>query len=209
MVLPLITTLEETSATPFPPGAANAPLLDPSASEAPPCAPSPLAELYDLHADFVYRSLLDLGVAPARAEDAMQDVFIIANQHLAGFQGTFYKAWLFRIAHSVARNARRAARRVRVEPLEDTQLVDHGASPFDRAAQAQQVRLLNDLLQQLKGPVREVFVLAELEQLPHAEIAAALDIHINTVAYRLNAARTSLERLLRQRRGLPASGKKP
>jgi RNA polymerase sigma-70 factor, ECF subfamily len=213
VVLRLLATLVGTSATPFQregaAGAEAAPRLESALSDAQPGAPVPLAELYDSHANFVYRSLLGLGVAPARAEDAMQDVFIIANQHLASFKGAFYKAWLFRIAHSVARNVRRAARRAQAEPLEDTPLVDHSASPFELAAQAQQVRLLNELLEQLKEQQREVFVLAELEQLPHTEIAKALGIHVNTVANRLNAARSRLERFLRNRQGLPGPGRKP
>lgn len=164
-----------------------------------PGAPVPLAELYDLYADFVYRSLVGLGIAPARAEDAMQDVFIIASRHLAAFEGSFYKAWLFRIAHSVARNVRRAVRRAEVEPLEEAQLVDGGASPFEHAVQAEEIRLLNHLLDQLKDREREVFVLAELEQMAQTEIAEALGIHVNTVANRLGAARSHLERLLRRR----------
>jgi RNA polymerase sigma-70 factor, ECF subfamily len=138
----------------------------------------------------------------------MQDVFIIANQHLATFQGTFYKAWLFRIAHSVARNARRAARRAQAESLDETQLVAPQASPFEHAAQAEQVRLLSELLEQLKDQQREVFVLAELEQLPQAEIAEALGVHVNTVANRLGAARSNLERLLRKRQSVPFLGRK-
>lgn len=187
---------------------AATPLSDSAASDAPANAPLPLAELYDAYADFVCRSLLRLGVAPARIEDVMQEVFIIASRHLASFQGTSYKAWLFRVADSMARNVRRAARHVQPVPLDDARLVDDGASPFDQAAQAQQVRLLNDLLDQLKGPQREVLVLAELEQLPHTEIAQLLGIHVNTVANRLNAARSNLERLLRKRESLLASGRR-
>jgi RNA polymerase sigma-70 factor (ECF subfamily) len=176
--------------------------------DARPGAPVAVAELYDSYADFVYRSLLGLGVAPAGAEDAMQDVFIIANQHLAAFAGTHYRAWLFRIAHSVARNVRRALRRGQAEPLDGAQLVDGGASPFERAAQSEEIRLLNELLDQLKDHQREVFVLAELEELQQIEIAEALGIHVNTVANRLNAARANLERLLRKRQSAPRLGKK-
>ena len=156
-----------------------------------------LAELYDAHADFVYRSLLSLGVAASRADDALQDVFIVANRHLPSFEGPFYKAWLFRLARSVASNARRSMRRVQDTSLESVQLIDDGASPFDQAAHAEQIRLLNVLLEALDAEQREVFVLAELEQLAQVEIAAALGVHVNTVANRLNAARASLERLLR------------
>jgi RNA polymerase sigma-70 factor, ECF subfamily len=176
--------------------------------DARPGAPVALAQLYDSYADFVYRSLLGLGVPPARADDAVQDVFIIANQHLAAFAGTHYRAWLFRITHSVARNVRRAVRRGQAEPLDGVQLVDGGASPFERAAQSEEIRLLNELLDQLKDRQREVFVLAELEELQQSEIAEALGIHVNTVANRLNSARSNLKRLLRKRQSALRPGKK-
>jgi RNA polymerase sigma-70 factor, ECF subfamily len=188
-------------------GAEDPSLRKDASADAQPSAPVPLAELYDSYAEFVYRSLVGLGIAPARAEDAMQEVFIIANQHLATFEGTFYKAWLFRIAHSVARNVRRAVRRIEAEPLEVAQLVDRGASPFEHAVQAEEIRVLNQLLDQLKDRQREVFVLAELEQMAQTEIAEALGIHVNTVANRLTAARSNLERLLRKRQRGLHSGK--
>lgn len=157
-----------------------------------------LAELYDRYAQSVYRCLIGLGVSPSLAEDAMQDGFIIANRHLPAFQGVFHRAWLFQIARSVALNVRRSQRRSGREPLDLEILVDPASSPFDQAARTQQVRLLNQLLDQLSERQREVFVLAELEQLTQAEIAQALEVHVNTVANRLAAARTKLERLLRR-----------
>jgi RNA polymerase sigma-70 factor (ECF subfamily) len=157
-----------------------------------------LAELYDTHADFVYRSLLSLGVLPSHAEDAMQDVFIVASRHLSSFEGSFYKAWLFRLAHSVARNVRRSQRRASATPVETVTLIDQRASPFEQAAYAEQVRLLQALLDELDEKQREVFLLAELEQLAHVEIAVALGVHVNTVANRLRAAREKLERSLRK-----------
>ena len=89
-------------------------------------------------------------------------------------------------------------RRVQGDPLEAVQLIDQRASPFEQAAHAEQIRLLHALLEGLEEEQREVFVLAELEQLPHVEIAAAIGVHVNTVANRLHAARANLERLLRK-----------
>ena len=158
-----------------------------------------LAELYDSYADFVYRSLVSLGVPPANAEDAMQDVFLVAHAKLDDFPGPFFKAWLFRLAHSIARNVRRSVRRADQANvvLDPDSLPDaRRASPFDNAAQAERIRLLHALLEQLDEDKRNVFILAELEQMPQVEIAAALGIHVNTVAYRLNAARERLQHLL-------------
>lgn len=161
-----------------------------------------LGELYDCYAEFVYRSLVSLGLGPAAAEDAMQDVFLVAHARLDEFQGTFFKAWLFRLAMSIARNVRRSSRRtdkthVSVDP--DALAGPQADSPFERAAQAERIRLLHDLLEQLDDEKRQVFILAELEQMPQIEIAEALEVHVNTVAYRLHAARERLQQLLRRR----------
>ena len=128
----------------------------------------------------------------------MQDVFLVANNHLSAFEGTFYKAWLFRLAQSVAHNVRRSTKRAEGAALDTVELVDERASPFDGAAHAEEIRLLQALLEHLDQDQREVFVLAELEQLPHVEIAGVLGVHVNTVANRLHAARSRLERLLRK-----------
>jgi RNA polymerase sigma-70 factor, ECF subfamily len=160
-----------------------------------------LTDLYDAYADFVYRSLVSLGVPTANAEDAMQDVFLVAHAKLDAFQGPFFKAWLFRLAFSIARNIRRSVRRADKANVAldlDTLPDPRGDSPFDDAARAEKIRLLHQLLEHLEDEKRQVFILAELEQMPQVEIAAALGIHVNTVAYRLSAARERLQQLLQR-----------
>ena len=160
-----------------------------------------LAELYDAYAQFVYRSLLSLGVPAASAEDAMQEVFLVVHAKLGEFQGTYFKAWLFRLALSIARNVRRSARRADQAALPidpDSLESSQGSSPFEKAAHAERIQLLHDLLEQLDDEKRQVFILSELEQMPQVEIAEALDIHVNTVAYRLRAAQDRLQQLLQR-----------
>jgi len=60
---------------------------------------------------------------------------------------------------------------------------------------AEQVQLLLD---ELDDDKRAVFILAELEQLPAAEIAVALGIPANTVYSRLRLARGAFEAGLRR-----------
>ena len=159
-------------------------------------APGPkLAELYDQYANFVYRRLRALGVPNDHADDALQEVFIVAQRHLGEFQGTYFKAWLFRLARSVASNARHSARRAdsRASSVDPEQLAGGGEEPFENAVQAERVRILDELLANLDAEKREVFVLAELEQLSQVEIAEALGVHINTVAYRLKKAKAELQ----------------
>jgi len=68
-----------------------------------------LSRLFDLHADFVYRVLLRLGVPRADAEDCVQDVFLVVAHRLASYveKGSI-RAWLFVIARQVALHARRS-----------------------------------------------------------------------------------------------------
>jgi RNA polymerase sigma-70 factor (ECF subfamily) len=159
-----------------------------------------LAEIYDEHADFVYRTLIGLRLTPHAAEDALQEVFLVVHRRLPEFEGTFLKAWLYRIARSVAQNAKRSFWRrtrrsvdVELEALPGSQAED----PHERAVHREHIALLQTLLAELGEKEREVFILAELEQLPREEIAGALGIHLNTVTYRLKAARERLERLIK------------
>jgi RNA polymerase sigma-70 factor (ECF subfamily) len=160
-----------------------------------------LADLYDTYAQFVYRSLISLGVPASSAEDAMQEVFLVVHAKLGEFQGTYFKAWLFRLSLSIARNVRRSTRRAdqSVAPVDPDSLEDsQGGSPFEKAARAERIQLMHDLLEQLDDDKRQVFILSELEQMPQVEIAEALDIHVNTVAYRLHAAKDRLQQLLQR-----------
>jgi RNA polymerase sigma factor (sigma-70 family) len=77
--------------------------------------PSPaerIAQLFSLHADFVWRSLRGLGVPDADAEDAAQEVFLIVYRRLADYEDRgLLRAWLFSISRQVASHYRRGASR--------------------------------------------------------------------------------------------------
>src|SRR5258706_8783901 len=69
-----------------------------------------LEEIYEQHADFVFRALRRLGVPDSDAGDAMQEVFLTVHRTLPGFEGRCsMKTWLFTICRSVARDRRRRA----------------------------------------------------------------------------------------------------
>lgn len=184
--------------------------VDASLAPSPAPAGSPtLAELYDQHAEFVYRTLVSLKLGPHAAEDAMQEVFLVAHRRLPEFQGPFFKAWLYSIATGVAANARRSWwRRTRQAADVDLEtLADPSSAPFEKVAHSERVELLQTLLQRLSEKEREVFVLVALEQLPQEQVARALGVHVNTVAGRLRAAKESLERLIRSHRRTARGGR--
>jgi RNA polymerase sigma-70 factor (ECF subfamily) len=100
----------------------------------------------------------------------------------------------------VARDHRRSIRRKSPHcleggaPIEADSIADERSqSPDDQTAQAEGVRLLHKLLDELDDEKRAVFVLAELEQMSAPEIADAISVNLNTVYARLRAARRDFE----------------
>jgi RNA polymerase sigma-70 factor (ECF subfamily) len=157
------------------------------------------ANVYDEHVDLVWRALRRLGVPESAIEDATQDVFLVVHRRLGEFEGrSSVSTWLYGIAVGVARNLRRTRRRRPEHPSDgiEDELVAATASPERGAADAEAVALLEQLLSSLDADKREVFVLAELEELTAPEIGAALGLNVNTVYTRLRAARAAFEQAL-------------
>jgi RNA polymerase sigma-70 factor (ECF subfamily) len=69
------------------------------------------------------------------------------------------------------------------------------------------VRVLHTLLEQLADERREVFVMADLEQLTMPEIAETLAINVNTAYARLRLARQEFEQALARHRA--RDGRRP
>lgn len=158
-----------------------------------------LADVYEEHFDFVWRSARRLGVSPPAVDDVVQETFLVAHRRLASFEGrSSIKTWLFGILHRVVADHRRRVRRKGgLAPLPDA-LPDHSNErcPATLTEKREKVRLLYRLLDTLNNDQRAVFVLAELEEMTAPEIADALGANLNTVYSRLRAARKSFERAL-------------
>lgn len=154
-----------------------------------------IASLYAVHARQVWRTLLRLGVPAATVEDAVQDVFLTAQQKLAGFEGRSTPGtWLVGIAVRVAANARRSAeRRGHLKVLDDA-LVDPTTGPDQRLEQRRNLAELEMVLARLPEEQREVVVLIDLEQLTAPQAAEALEVKLNTVYSRLRLGRAALSR---------------
>ena len=158
--------------------------------------------VYREHFAFVWRSAKRLGVSEASIDDAVQEVFVVVHRRLVDFEGrSSVRTWLFGITVRVVRDHRRSARRrdpgSTVDP--DT-LGATGNGPAETAEKAEAVRLLHELLDELADERREVFVMAELEQMGMPEIAEALAINVNTAYARLRAARQEFEQALSRHR---------
>ena len=166
----------------------------------PPHASSPptLDELYRAHADFVWRTVLRLGVPEAQAEDAVHEVFLVVRRKLAEFRGDAAPTtWLYAIARGVCANLRRSRarsqRRIQLAPT------PHAApDPEDQASRAHAAALVSRFLDSLPPEQREVFVLSDIEGMGGQAIAAALRIPLGTAYSRLRLARKRLQAFVKE-----------
>jgi RNA polymerase sigma-70 factor, ECF subfamily len=158
-------------------------------------------DVYERCFDFVWRNVRRLGVQDACVDDVVQEVFLVVHRRLGEFeQRSSLKTWLFGILLRVASDHRRALRRKSPHARSaaasvdaDTVADEHTASPHDAISRNQEVRLLYKLLDELEDGKREVFVLAELEQMSVPAIAELVGANVNTVYARLRAARKDFE----------------
>lgn len=127
------------------------------------------------------------------AEDAVQETFLKAYQHLDSFRGeSSEKTWLYRIAMNVCHDMRRSRwmrlfdRRVDVDAM---QIPVEGASDVSIALMQEIMRL----------PVRqrEAVFLFYYQDMTLAEIGKLIGAPVSTVGDRLNKARKQLRRALK------------
>jgi RNA polymerase sigma-70 factor (ECF subfamily) len=165
---------------------------------APPAAS--FEEIYEEHFTFVWRTSLRLGTDPSLIDDVVQEVFLVVHRRLAEFEWrSSVRTWLFGIVRRVAARARRTAHRKPFE-LGNVTATDLDAfqtsaiGPCESAEFAEELRLVQCLLDRLDDDKREAFILAELEQMTIAEVAEAVGANPNTVASRIRAARAAFDR---------------
>ncbi|MEO8183725.1 MAG: sigma-70 family RNA polymerase sigma factor [Deltaproteobacteria bacterium] len=157
-------------------------------------------QVYDAHFDFVWRSLRLLGVADELLEDAIQDTFSVVARQLAGFEGrSALRTWLFAILNRVAANYRRTRKRKQSQLLPWVEMASDAPGPDSRIEAVETARMVESFCSQLAPDRRALFVLAVLEELPAAEVAATLGMPINKVYSRLHALREALRSALRER----------
>lgn len=151
-------------------------------------------ELFRAHFRYVHVQLRRLGVAPAAVDDAVQEVFLVVLRRYAEAPVVHVRGWLFAIVRRIAYRQRRGAeRRHRLADALAGEGEAAGAMQ-DEVVVRQAARVLGAFIERLPEERREVFILAELEQMTAPEIARTLGIKENTVSSRLRAARQEFDR---------------
>lgn len=142
------------------------------------------------HFAYVWRLCRRLGLPEADADDAAQQVFIVASRRAADMRTGSERAFLYGVAVNAAAKWREARARRREEPETELERMEASVPSAEELLDRRNARLLLDaLLDAMPLELRVVFVLYEIEQQTAPEIAATLDIPLGTVASRLRRAR--------------------
>ena len=156
-------------------------------SDSPPARMEPLLQA---HFHFIWRLLRRLGVPDAVAEDATQEVFIVAMRRLVDIEAGKERAFLYGVALRVASDARRLTARRQETGAAVLELVPAGGPDPEQLLEQKEARaLLDEVLAHMSEEVRVVFILFEIEEMTTVEIAACIQVPVGTVASRLSRAR--------------------
>jgi RNA polymerase sigma-70 factor (ECF subfamily) len=160
-------------------------------------------EMYVQEFPFVWRSLRGLGVRDGDVDDAAQEVFVTVHRRLSTFRGeSALRTWLFGIVRNVAfKHRRQLARKPTTAEEPAGEPLQPGPSPLERAQDNEAAAFVQRFLARLNDKKREIFVLAVLEEMNMAEVAAALSIPLNTAYTRLRSVRADFQKALTRRRG--------
>lgn len=157
------------------------------------------------------RRLFNIGYAmtrnPEDARDILQDTLLSAWRSLGSLQDdTRLEAWLCRIATNSARMLLRSRRRKPVVSLDGVEgtFDETGhrlevtrawpVDPEDALVRARLSARIGELAVELPVEYREVWVLADVEQMSMQEVADVLDLTVPNVKTRLHRARLALRR---------------
>ena len=171
-------------------------------------------ELFDRHYAATGRFIFQLSHDLTRedAEEICQEVFLSVIKNIESFHGdSQFQTWLFRIAANKARDYRErrfAAKRgggqttvsLQAEDPENGLSIDPPSSapgPDLALISAEQIGLVQQAIEQLGEPCREIIELRYFADLSYDEISHSLELNPKTVSSRLSKCLDRLEGIAR------------
>jgi RNA polymerase sigma factor (sigma-70 family) len=141
----------------------------------------------------------------AEAEDLVQEAIAKSLRAFASFEsGTNFKAWIFRILHNIFLTSRTGVASMRTVFLEDQpdmrEIAGAEPTPEDHLIRLDDQAGVDEALDRLAPPLREILLLCDVEELKYKDIALVLDVPIGTVMSRISRARRALHALLLDRK---------
>lgn len=157
--------------------------------------------------DALYNTALRILGDEERAADATQEAFISAFRAIHSYRGGSFKAWLLRTVTNACYDELRRQKRRPTTPLEPENdddeevesprwLADSSMSPEEKFEAAELEHALQHCLEALPTDFRAVVVLADVQGLDYAEVAAAVHSPLGTVKSRIARARLRLRECL-------------
>lgn len=163
---------------------------------------APTAEAFDglfgLWFPKLERFFLVRGCDLATAEDLAQETLFTVYRHAAAVrERDLFRPWLIKVARNVLlQHLRRSGSRLAAVSLDHLERTPEGgtANPEFRL-------LLSQVLATLSADEQQIVLLRFVEELDYREIAAALDVPLGTVKWRIHATRAKLMAALREGSG--------
>jgi RNA polymerase sigma factor (sigma-70 family) len=159
--------------------------------------------LYRDHFPFVWAAARRCGAPAEVVEDVVQDVFVTAYRRLDDLHWEVSpRGWLYGVTRRIAFRYRRSATRTDRRRRAMASRPDSQEEPHRRHDAALQ---LETWLERVDTAQREVWEMTELLGMSGPEIAAELQIPLNTVYSRLRLVRHRLEQLARSSQAIDTS----
>ena len=170
-----------------------------------------VGELYRQHAETVARWVARLGGPLVDVEDAVHEVFVIAQRRRPSKDGPArITTWLYQVTAKVVSHRRRKdwLRRWLGGSAVDSagRLPADGPSPVEAIEAREQAALVYRVLDRLPEKQRAVLILFEMEGMSGDQIAVLYDAKLSTVWVWLHRARASFRAALAR---IEASGARP
>ncbi|TME28664.1 MAG: sigma-70 family RNA polymerase sigma factor [Chloroflexi bacterium] len=153
----------------------------------------------------LHRHALRMLRQSADAEDVVQDAFLSAWRSLPSFEGSSFRAWIFRIVTNRALDKLRARRRHGEVPLEPpvgdedviwAEPVAPGPELADLAGDREALGVVEEALATLSADQRAALLLRDVEGFAYEEIAAITACEIGTVKSRIHRGRLAVRNVL-------------
>lgn len=153
-------------------------------------------ELVEQHQPRVYGFTRNMVRHSADVEDLVQEVFVAAFRKLESFDSerSQFSTWLLTIARNLCLNH---LKRSSIPTASEFNVNALTTQPPDTVVNSELHARLDAALNQLPLEQRMAFVLAEIQELPYAEIAIIEDVELGTIKSRVSRARQRLREVLR------------
>ncbi len=153
--------------------------------------------------DLIYNQAYRMIGEEELADDATQNAFISAYNHLGSFRGGSFKAWLLRIVTNACYDELRRRKRrptIPLEPLDDageevespSWMVDPADRPEELVQRVELQNAIQHCLDKLPDDFRSAVVMVDVQGLDYSEAADSIGTPIGTIKSRLARARLRL-----------------